>query len=226
MGTESLSRSRRLEDLCVTRWIAPDLWAHFTATNSGKEPVVLRVVGRFEDTCLKLEEALQSVDDTELVCVLLHSSLCRDGAGSRLDHRLVIDQASFLKQRYIKFWHGKVDYGEYQLELGFSFYADRGTVHIHTVSFGKGRESKWRGRGLMSRTFGNLVKLIEQYYAGYDITAVTVSGAGEHWFRKYFQAERLASQVERLSVKEYVFVGDHNSHNLMRGKIRREPKTE
>lgn len=152
MDRENLSRSRRLEDLCVSRWIAPDLWAHFTASNGGREPIVVKVVGRFEDTCLKLEESLRSIDDGELVCVMLHSSVGRERGQSRFDHRLVIDKAAFLKQRYIKFWHGKVDYGEYQLELGFSFYADRTTVHIHTVSFGKGRECKWRGRGLMSRT--------------------------------------------------------------------------
>lgn len=221
MGREKSDRSRRLEDLCVSRWIAPDLWAHFTATNTGQEPKVVRVVGAFEDTCLKLKEALLPIDDRQLVCVILHSCVGSNGSRVRLDHRLVVDSAAFLKTRYLKFWHGKVDFGEYQLELGFSYYADRQAVHIHTVSFGKGRDSAWRGRGLMSRTFSNMVGLIEEYYGGSTITAVAVSGAGEHWFRKYFEARPLASRIEQMRVKEYVFVNDHNDPNIMQGMVRK-----
>ncbi|MCB0358075.1 MAG: hypothetical protein KDD44_00510 [Bdellovibrionales bacterium] len=212
--------------LSIHDWIAPDLWSHFTEHNGNREPSVIHIRGRLEDTILILDAELNRVPSTELTCLLLHNYIGSSGSERRKDHRILIDRAPTLRRQYLRVWHGKPVLGQAEFDLGISYYPERHAIHIHTVSLGRGMTNSMRGKRLMSQTFQRVVGVLRTHYVGAAVSAVILAPPAEHWFKKYFGGKRLASSIERSRLEEYVHVGQEHRDRLMIGSIGRPTRSD
>ncbi|MFC1576426.1 tetratricopeptide repeat protein [Candidatus Omnitrophota bacterium] len=209
-----------MNNLDVSSWIASDLWNKFTELNNEEPPEVINVYGDFEKTLNDLLKQLEGIPDEKFVCVLMHNDYTK-----RIDHTIAIDRAGHIKKRASKLWMGDVKLMEYEFLFCFSSYPALNVIHLHDISLG-GREfaERLQGKGLMSKTFENVVTILRTHYLESDISAVAISdNAVVHWFKKYFNA-KFATGKEVDKVESYVNVDSIDLDRVMIGKIKTPAK--
>ena len=207
--------------LCVDEWLDSQLCREFERLNGGAPLQVIKIKGRFEDTGKVLESQLLEIPDESYVLLLLHNSVGLNGATFRIDHRVIIDRADRLRKRFIRVWHGKLDLGEYELDLGFSHFPRYGIVHLQMLSLGREDAMHLRGKGYMSRTFDKVASIVRKHFPNTSVSAHCLGDVGEHLYEKHFQQKPLSAQIERSKVREVIRPYEGEKGRLLIGEVRK-----
>lgn len=198
---------KRLSDLTLRDWVAPELLAVFDAANGGG-------LGCFDFHALDggAEAALPQVwrhlqpdaasprDDVYYALNLTLDGRS-SGDGPERHHIIVIDRVEILRDNLEAIFRDEILPLEYEFTLTFAV-SGRGNHHeavLETISTGTlddplGFHKK---KGVTSATFRRFVDILAGFYPGV-IATCAVSPVTEHWFKKYFNAVLLNAEKENV----------------------------
>lgn len=206
--------------LSIDEWLDTELCREFVELN-GKAPLhVIKIKGRFEETWQALKSQLEDIQGDDYVLLLLHNQVGLNGATYRVDHRIIIDRASQLRNRFIRVWHGKQDLGEYELDLGFSYFPKHKVVHIQMLSLGRAEALHLRGKGYISRTFDKLASIVRVNFPTASVSAHCLGEIGEYLFEKHFRQKPLSAGIERSRIRDVVRPFEGERGRLLIGEVK------
>jgi hypothetical protein len=197
---------KRLKDLKVADWVAPDLLSVFSDANGGRLGHLDLFCGDADPAALAapyLSPDWTADPDGDAYYAINLDIGAPDPRGRRTTarHIIVIDRLETLRSCLAAICYEEMLPSEYEFSLAFTVEWDghRRHVHLDAVSTGSILDPLGlsRKKGVTSATFKRFVDILASFYPGI-VSTCAASPVTEHWFKKYFNAVLLNAETENL----------------------------
>jgi hypothetical protein len=196
---------KRLRELKVSDWVAPELLSVFSDANGGRLGHLDLFCGDADPVSLAapyLSPDWTAEAEGDAYYALNLDIGAADPSGRRTArHLIVVDRLETLRKCLDAICREEILPSEYEFSLAFTAVQDgrRHHVHLDAISTGSTLDPLGlsRKKGATSATFRRFVDILASFYPGV-ISTCAASPVTEHWFKKYFNAVLLNAETENL----------------------------
>ncbi|MCK5493572.1 MAG: hypothetical protein KAJ14_10725, partial [Candidatus Omnitrophica bacterium] len=195
--------TKQNESIIEIDWLGHDLIDAFSKLNKNNSIKIFKIYldmtkGEVKQVkgYKKLERKLKEFPEDEFVILILEQDY-----SSSMDYKVIIDKASYIAGYSMEFGLNEAnldrilgDYSILPLEsfeyvMNISVFPYQKQVWVHTISLGREFVPEFRGKKLMSKTFGKMAQGLGYHYDGYLVSAIILDEYSKrltHLFNKYF----------------------------------------